>query len=43
MAVQARSLASPHAARDIVDLIAEAARRAVAASGQTSPKKLGRT
>jgi UDP-N-acetylglucosamine--N-acetylmuramyl-(pentapeptide) pyrophosphoryl-undecaprenol N-acetylglucosamine transferase len=43
MAVQARSLAYPHAARDIVDLIAEAARRAVAASGQTSPKKLGRT
>jgi UDP-N-acetylglucosamine--N-acetylmuramyl-(pentapeptide) pyrophosphoryl-undecaprenol N-acetylglucosamine transferase len=35
-AMKARSLAYPHAARDIVNLIEEAARRA-------SPKKLGRT
>jgi UDP-N-acetylglucosamine--N-acetylmuramyl-(pentapeptide) pyrophosphoryl-undecaprenol N-acetylglucosamine transferase len=43
MAMKARSLAYPQAARDIVDLIEEAARRAPAASGQASPKKLGRT
>jgi UDP-N-acetylglucosamine:LPS N-acetylglucosamine transferase len=36
MAMKSRSLAYPHAARDIVDLIEEAARRA-------SPKRLGRT
>jgi hypothetical protein len=34
--MKSRSLAYPHAARDIVDLIEEAARRA-------SPKRLGRT
>jgi len=43
MAMKARSLAYPHAARDIVDLIEEAARRAPAVPGQASPKKLGRT
>ena len=43
MAVKARSLAYPQAARDIVDLIAAAAQRAPTASGQASPKKLGRT
>jgi UDP-N-acetylglucosamine--N-acetylmuramyl-(pentapeptide) pyrophosphoryl-undecaprenol N-acetylglucosamine transferase len=43
MAMKARRLAYPHAARDIVDLIEEAARRAPAVSGQASPNKLGRT
>ena len=43
MAMKARRLAYPHAARDIVDLIEEAARRAPAVAGQASPKKLGRT
>jgi len=43
MAMKARSLAYPHAARDIVDLIEEATRRAPAVSGQASPNRLGRT
>ena len=43
MAVKARSVAYPDAAREIVDLIEEAARRVPAAAGQASPKNLGRT
>jgi UDP-N-acetylglucosamine--N-acetylmuramyl-(pentapeptide) pyrophosphoryl-undecaprenol N-acetylglucosamine transferase len=43
MASAARRLAYPHAARDIVDLVEEAARRAPRGSGQASRKESNRT